>query len=88
MKTTSKRYSAEFKGKVAMEAVEDRADTPASVDRDAVPPAVDQSVVLLLHAAHFSPSSRSSGICSTWSGQNSGRRRETAVTFRAWRQNA
>jgi transposase len=33
-----------------LEAIEDRADTPASVDRDAVPPAVDQPVVLLLHA--------------------------------------
>ena len=44
MKTTSKRYSAEFKGKVAMEAVEDRADKPAAVDRDAVPPAVGRPI--------------------------------------------
>lgn len=34
-----------------LEAIEDRASTPAPVDRDAVPPAVDQSVVLLLHAS-------------------------------------
>ena len=33
-----------------MEAIEDRAGTPAPVDREAVPPAVDQPVVLLLHA--------------------------------------
>ena len=50
MKTTRKRYSADFKAKVAMEAIEDRAGTPAPVNRDAVPPAVDQPVVLLLHA--------------------------------------